>query len=120
MSSLKPNAASRSFALPGNARMRKDENSATFCRRMEWVAGTVLAGDEGYGETVITLTAIGEDGVLARALVHAGSPTNGRESLWALGFRDWREITDPAGYSPELATAVTHLRSRAPLIHMEA
>jgi hypothetical protein len=42
--------------------------------------------------TVITLTAIGEQNVLARQISHAGKPYAGRESSWTLAYRDWRKV----------------------------
>jgi hypothetical protein len=66
--------------------------SAQLCRDNGWTVGTHLAGDEGYGVTVITLTAIGEQNVLARQISHAGKPYAGRESSWTLAYRDWRKV----------------------------
>lgn len=66
--------------------------AAQKCRDNGWGPGTLLAGDEGYGETVIRVTAVGEDSILARAISHRGEPTKRRESLWTLSCRDWREV----------------------------
>lgn len=68
-----------------NHDMERGESSADYARRRGWVAGTRLVGDEGYGPTTITITAVGRDGILAIA--------DGRryESSWTLRHRDWVE-----------------------------
>lgn len=48
------------------------ESPAAACRRNHWHVGTHLAGDEGHGETVIAITAVGEDVILARPVLHRG------------------------------------------------
>ena len=73
---------------------------AEICRRNGWGAGTLLAGDEGHGVTVIRITAVGDTCILAREVCHAGKPASdiaGRELNWTLSCRDWRQVTDPAG-----------------------
>ena len=67
-----------------------EHDSATLCRLNGWGAGTVLEGDEGYGPTRILITAVGEQGVLARCLTRAHGSTY--ESSWTLRSRDWREV----------------------------
>lgn len=63
------------------------ESSADACRRLGWGTGTRIVGDEGYGPTVITITAVGEEKILARA--------DGRdyENQWTLSCRDWKVHT---------------------------
>ena len=77
-----------------NHAMLRGENSADFCRRMGWAAGTRIAGDEGYGVTVIEITAIGETSLLARTVQHDGKPRDDGEGLWHLGCRDWARTPD--------------------------
>lgn len=75
-----------------NPHKRRGESSAAFCRRMGWEPGTLLVGDEGYGPTVIRLTALGEARVLAVAVSRNGRPCDRREGLWTLSLRDWRPV----------------------------
>lgn len=62
------------------------------CRRNGWGPGTLLAGDEGYGVTVIRITAVGEDGIMARAIEHDGKPIECSEGGWTLFCRRWRKV----------------------------
>lgn len=69
------------------------DNSIDKCRRNGWKVGTRLVGDEGYGPTVIEITAIGESTLLAKTISHNGvDERNPRESTWTLEFREWREV----------------------------
>ena len=68
-------------------------NSADKCRENGWGPGTQLAGDEGYGETVIEITAVGEENILAKKISHKGEAAHGGESLWALSERDWEVVS---------------------------
>lgn len=67
-------------------------SSADICRRNGWSVGTILTGDEGFGPTVIQITAIGEECVLAKTLSHCWSVVAPDESEWDLSFRDWKEV----------------------------
>ena len=71
--------------------MRRGATDAETCRLNGWAAGAHLVGDEGYGPTVIRLTAIGESAILARAVMLDGEPIERRETTWTLECRDWRE-----------------------------
>ena len=73
-------------------RMLPGESDAAFCRRMGYGPGTRLAGDEGYGVTIIRLTAIGERCILAIRVLHNGKPSDGFENTWTLASRDWRAV----------------------------
>ena len=75
--------------MSGNPNMLPKETSADYCRRMGWGIGTRIVGDEGYGPTTITITAVGQErSILAKA--------DGRdESRWTLEHRDW-QLADPA------------------------
>jgi hypothetical protein len=64
-------------------------SSAELCRANGWGPGTRLVGDEGYGPTVIEITAIGSDDILAKMISHNGEPCNGVENKWGLEHRDW-------------------------------
>lgn len=70
----------------------KRVSAADTCRTNGWIVGTRLAGDEGYGVTVIEITAIGEEAVLARQISHDGKPRNWNETSWALHCRDWAVV----------------------------
>lgn len=69
-----------------NHDMAAGESTAAYARRKGWQAGTRIVGDEGFGPTTITITAIGRDAVLAIA---DGSKY---ESSWTLKHRDWVEV----------------------------
>lgn len=72
----------------------RGRTDAELVRLKGWGVGTWLVGDEGYGPTVIKITAVGEDSILARQVTHNGAPVNEREGSWTLRFRDWTE-TEP-------------------------
>jgi hypothetical protein len=84
--------------FPYNPRLGETESYAGFCRRIGLETGDFLIGDEGYGPSVIMLTAIGERAILARCVSNVGKPEDGYESLWALDCRDWREVAGPQIY----------------------
>jgi hypothetical protein len=71
---------------------RAGETEADFCRRVGWGPGTRLAGDEGYGVTVIEITALGESVILAKQISHAGKLDPSREHAWTLDCRDWEPV----------------------------
>ena len=63
------------------------------CKAHGWDVGTVLVGDEGYGPTIIQITALGERNLLAKGVSHNGKPLkHDRESCWTLECRDWAEV----------------------------
>ncbi|HVT78358.1 MAG TPA: hypothetical protein VHD87_15080 [Acidimicrobiales bacterium] len=64
---------------------------AEVCRANGWGPGTCLVGDEGYGPTVIEITAVGERCILAKCLGHNGVAVNQPENSWVLDARDWTE-----------------------------
>lgn len=66
-------------------------SEADFCRLRGWGVGTRLVGDEGYGPTIIEITAIGERKLVAKILAHAGRAVRQHEASWVLWCRDWRE-----------------------------
>jgi hypothetical protein len=67
-------------------------SSVETCRRNGWGPGTRLVGDEGYGPTVIRITAVGEEWILAVAESHGGEELHPIEQVWTLESRDWREV----------------------------
>ena len=67
-------------------------SAAAICRRNGWGAGTRLIGDEGYGPTVIRITAVGEEQILAVTESHNGIPSAYREGNWSLSHRDWKKL----------------------------
>jgi hypothetical protein len=69
--------------------MVEDMSDADMCRKNGWTVGTRLVGDEGYGPTVIEITAIGECDILAKEISHNGIPTLDRERNWTLSCREW-------------------------------
>jgi len=64
---------------------------ADLCRKREWPPGTRLIGDEGFGPTVIEITAVGETNVLAKKISHGGVADVDDEALWTLKYRDWKK-----------------------------
>lgn len=70
------------------------ENQADAARRRGWLPGTLLEGDEGYGPSVIRITALGESEILARCIRHNGKPVNQRENNWTLSCRDWKQVPE--------------------------
>lgn len=92
--------------MRGNPRMNCGETSADFCRRMGWAPGQHLVGDEGYGPTVVVLTAIGESRILARVVLDNGKPDpRSFEGSWTLECRDWQPCAPPAPASAEKGEA---------------
>ena len=68
-------------------------SSAQLCRERGWTAGTLIEGDEGYGMTVIRITAVGERDILAVAVSHKGvAYPDPLETTWILQCRDWRTV----------------------------
>lgn len=75
------------------SRPLREMTGAQKCRRKGWQPGTRLAGDEGYGVTVIEITAIGERNILAKSISHDGKPLSPvYESMWDLSCRKWRKV----------------------------
>jgi hypothetical protein len=67
--------------------------SADKCRANGWKPGTRLVGNEGFGDTVIEITAIGEKDVLAKTISHEGKKNpSPYESMWNLDHRDWKKL----------------------------
>ena len=74
----------------------KGESDADICRRKGWTTGTRLVGDEGYGPTVIEVTAIGENSIFAKEISHNGKPSEyPHEGTWTLSCRDWKKVENP-------------------------
>lgn len=76
--------------------------AAEICRRNGWTAGTLLAGDEGYGITVIEITAVGKLNILAQTVSHDGEPWDDTEDEceWTLWCRDWKAVHNAGGNGP--------------------
>ena len=68
-------------------KMLRGRTDAETCHLNGWHVGTRLAGDEGYGVTVIEITAIGEKSILAKHISHKGAAETGRENTWTLTCR---------------------------------
>ncbi|QDV35481.1 DUF7241 domain-containing protein [Tautonia plasticadhaerens] len=85
--------------------------SADLCRARDWGVGTVLEGRESlpgaswWAEDRIRITAVGEEGVLARTIARRShdapewTPVDRGESSWSLEDRDWR-VVDPENQQP--------------------
>jgi hypothetical protein len=73
--------------------LRPPPSSADVCHANGWTRGTVLAGDLGHGETVIRITAVGEQVVLARRLSQRGRLISSNECPRTLTRGGWREVT---------------------------
>ena len=69
-------------------------NQADRCRENGWGPGTMLVGDEGYGPTVIEVTAVGIERILARQISHNGVADTREEGMWTFQCRDWQEVSD--------------------------
>jgi hypothetical protein len=67
------------------------KSDAEECRERGFNVGDRLIGDEGYGPTVIKLTAIGEKCLLAKQISSNGKPAPLGENLWTLSCRDWEK-----------------------------
>lgn len=68
-------------------------SDADLCRLNGWVPGIFLVGDEGYGPTVIELTAIGKEHILARCISHqARVCSHNDEHSWTLKNREWKVL----------------------------
>ncbi len=66
-------------------------SSANLCRKNGWVAGTRIVGDEGYGPTVIRITAVGDHEILAMIESHNGEIyLDASEKQWTLLLREWK------------------------------
>ena len=77
-------------------RSTKDDGRppAEVCRERGWGPGTLLAGDEGYGVTVIEIVCVHDRNIYARTVAHDGLACGGGESSWVLYCRDWQSV-DP-------------------------
>lgn len=64
------------------------------CRSEGWTVGTRLVGDEGHGPTVIEITAVGGESILARVVSLNGEPVQDREGMGTLSARDWQKHED--------------------------
>jgi hypothetical protein len=70
--------------------MIRGKSEAETCRLNGWTVGTRLVGDEGYGPTVIEITAIGQQRILARGLSRRGEAVRESETTWTLACRAWK------------------------------
>lgn len=68
-------------------------NAAEICREHGWTVGTRLVGDAGYGPTIIQITALSDQVMLARIISH-GCVTIGHHDAqaWTLSLRDWQPV----------------------------
>jgi hypothetical protein len=67
-------------------------DAADVARLKGWTVGTRLVGDEGYGPTVIEITAIGEKRVLAKQISEDRHPHQTPEGHWTFSCRDWQIV----------------------------
>lgn len=68
-------------------------NDADLCRSRGWGPGTKLVGNEGYRPTVIEITAVGEEVILAKMISHDSRVNPAPwEKVWALSCREWTEV----------------------------
>lgn len=74
--------------------MDNHRNNADIARENGWIPGTQLVGDEGYGPTVIEITAVGETHVLAKTISHEGGPPewSDTDACWTFSCRDWKRV----------------------------
>lgn len=73
--------------------LRSCLSDAELFRRNGWKRGTRLVGDEGYGPTVIEITAVGDGMILARRVSHNGATDRYPEGNWGLSGREWSEVS---------------------------
>lgn len=72
-------------------------SAAAICRANGWEPGQHLVGDEGYGPTIIRITAIGAEQILAVQVSHNGRLSGrGWENSWVLWCRDWQPCEAPS------------------------
>lgn len=66
-------------------------SDADIARKNGW---TPVIGDEGYGPTVIEITAVGETHVLAKTLTDNGKHPgrSDTEAIWTFSCRDWKRV----------------------------
>lgn len=74
--------------------LHDNRSPADICKEHGWKVGTWLIGDEGYGPTVIRITAIGKNQILAERISHNGQLSESYESPWVLWNRDWQKIKE--------------------------
>ncbi len=67
-------------------------SDAEECRQRGFQVGDKLVGDEGYGPTVIEITAIGEKKILAKEISLDGKLLQRGEGCWTLSNRDWEPL----------------------------
>ncbi len=92
-------------------------SDAAKCRERGWTVGTRLVGDEGYGPTVIRITAIGEVGIMAVAESHNGVAVPMEHELsWTLAYRDWQLFSPEPDEFDELAAATKHANELGDLL----
>ena len=71
--------------------------AAAQCRKNGWTVGTRLEGTEGKGTdweetSVIEITAVGKQSILARLVTTNGAPDWTPDSEWDLDCRKWRRV----------------------------
>lgn len=89
--------------MAGTTKDRHRSCPAEVCRENGWEVGTRIIGDEGYGPTIIEITALGDHKLLARRIAHDGVAVRGDEQTWVLYCRDWRAATEdeiPVPFTP--------------------
>lgn len=81
-----------------------NESSAEYCNSRGYDVGMRLVGDEGYGPTVIEITAIGKEKVLAKTISHNGvvDPSE-PEGSWVFYCREWSLVERPPLVEPTSA-----------------
>jgi hypothetical protein len=80
--------------------MKRGKTERETCDINGWGVGTHLVGDEGYGPTVIRITGLGEELLLAKVVSQSGRIQDHcyGESNWTLSCREWVRC-DPMGPS---------------------
>ena len=69
--------------------LNNPEYPAEICRLNGWTVGTKLVGNEGYGDFVIEITAIGEEKILCKWARKSGGFY---EESSTLACREWVEV----------------------------
>ena len=70
-----------------------NRHAADICRERGWSVGTCLAGDAGFGPTVIQITTLGDKVMLAKIVSHGCMSVVYHDAqAWSLSLRDWRPV----------------------------
>lgn len=114
IATLKKSNDSRPVITPT---FRNTLSEAEVCKMNGWEVGTLLAGNEGYGWTIIEITAVGLRDILARTRFYSKVEVkDGPEVTWMLAMREWYQVRP--GKMDELVTFIQGEKNRSVQLHM--